>query len=108
FFFQAEDGIRDFHVTGVQTCALPISIRAVLKAELREVTCDITKSYKVIAAIWIKPIQREESPWTPLGIVCRVRSHHVLERVVLKDRKSVVQGKSVELCVRGTSQRMHT
>src|SRR5690606_40931015 len=24
FFFQAEDGIRDFHVTGVQTCALPI------------------------------------------------------------------------------------
>src|SRR5207302_2945281 len=26
FFFQAEDGIRDFHVTGVQTCALPISI----------------------------------------------------------------------------------
>src|SRR5690606_39456065 len=27
FFFQAEDGIRDFHVTGVQTCALPISAR---------------------------------------------------------------------------------
>src|SRR5690625_5494024 len=24
-FFQAEDGIRDGHVTGVQTCALPIS-----------------------------------------------------------------------------------
>src|SRR6266511_4710827 len=24
FFFQAEDGIRYFHVTGVQTCALPI------------------------------------------------------------------------------------
>src|SRR5690606_40797265 len=28
FFFQAEDGIRDFHVTGVQTCALPISERS--------------------------------------------------------------------------------
>src|SRR5690606_40884928 len=27
FFFQAEDGIRDFHVTGVQTCALPIWLR---------------------------------------------------------------------------------
>src|SRR5690606_39288149 len=26
-FFQAEDGIRDFHVTGVQTCALPISLQ---------------------------------------------------------------------------------
>src|SRR5690606_39300509 len=33
FFFQAEDGIRDFHVTGVQTCALPISPdRATLRA----------------------------------------------------------------------------
>src|SRR4030066_2113196 len=26
FFFQAEDGIRDSSVTGVQTCALPISV----------------------------------------------------------------------------------
>src|SRR5215216_8043252 len=29
FFFQAEDGIRDDLVTGVQTCALPILIAAV-------------------------------------------------------------------------------
>src|SRR5439155_4891777 len=29
FFFQADDGIRDGHVTGVQTCALPIWLRAV-------------------------------------------------------------------------------
>src|SRR5438046_2493326 len=28
FFFQAEDGIRDWSVTGVQTCALPISERS--------------------------------------------------------------------------------
>src|SRR5437016_8083444 len=28
FFFQAEDGIRDWSVTGVQTCALPISRRS--------------------------------------------------------------------------------
>src|SRR5204863_5591505 len=27
FFFQAEDGIRDLYVTGVQTCALPISFK---------------------------------------------------------------------------------
>ena len=26
FFFQAEDGIRDYKVTGVQTCALPICV----------------------------------------------------------------------------------
>src|SRR5690606_41156662 len=31
FFFQAEDGIRDFHVTGVQTCAHPISTTEVVR-----------------------------------------------------------------------------
>src|SRR5256886_15211364 len=38
FFFQAEDGIRDLTVTGVQTCALPISDRqvAVVTQEHRE------------------------------------------------------------------------
>src|SRR5207237_5706203 len=33
FFFQAEDGIRDSSVTGVQTCALPISITKALELE---------------------------------------------------------------------------
>src|SRR6266702_8408472 len=31
FFFQAEDGIRDGHVTGVQTCALPIYLGLILE-----------------------------------------------------------------------------
>src|SRR5256885_10470692 len=37
FFFQAEDGIRDYKVTGVQTCALPIFALELKKdpAELR-------------------------------------------------------------------------
>src|SRR5256885_11237999 len=30
FFFQAEDGIRDYKVTGVQTCALPIFVEVSL------------------------------------------------------------------------------
>src|SRR5687768_17835643 len=34
FFFQAEDGIRDVAVTGVQTCALPILQQAGLQAYL--------------------------------------------------------------------------
>src|SRR6266496_2285898 len=39
FFFQAEDGIRDLYVTGVQTCALPICIRGkVLDVVLSENT----------------------------------------------------------------------
>src|SRR5699024_11707270 len=36
FFFQAEDGIRDRNVTGVQTCALPIcSLRNSFRASLQ-------------------------------------------------------------------------
>src|SRR3989454_7825977 len=34
FFFQAEDGIRDYKVTGVQTCALPISLHVVQRPAL--------------------------------------------------------------------------
>mgnify|MGYP000621928807 CR=1 FL=1 len=33
FFFQAEDGIRDRDVTGVQTCALPISASRVFEPQ---------------------------------------------------------------------------
>ena len=42
FFFQAEDGIRDHCVTGVQTCALPISI---------DVTADPTNKYYDCSAV---------------------------------------------------------
>src|SRR5699024_1726744 len=35
FFFQAEDGIRDRNVTGVQTCALPIFIKSSRKNVLK-------------------------------------------------------------------------
>src|SRR5215467_13586148 len=34
FFFQAEDGIRDYKVTGVQTCALPICPPALVRRRL--------------------------------------------------------------------------
>src|SRR6266498_5568688 len=40
FFFQAEDGIRDADVTGVQTCALPISAVVAGAAEEHVVTGD--------------------------------------------------------------------
>src|SRR2546425_5459194 len=39
FFFQAEDGIRDKLVTGVQTCALPISPVPVIKEVTRRPPC---------------------------------------------------------------------
>src|SRR2546429_2100256 len=48
FFFQAEDGIRDVAVTGVQTCALPISLRtafmATTKLSSREFNQDTSRA----------------------------------------------------------------
>src|SRR6266850_1212168 len=40
FFFQAEDGIRDYKVTGVQTCALPISLMRIEPNGRRTVLAD--------------------------------------------------------------------
>src|SRR5699024_11755515 len=44
FFFQAEDGIRDRNVTGVQTCALPIFADAAENASLRLTPPDLATS----------------------------------------------------------------
>src|SRR5438309_6828896 len=51
FFFQAEDGIRDGTVTGVQTCALPISrmsgVPGYKKARARVLTCVVQDDEKI-------------------------------------------------------------
>src|SRR5690606_39733607 len=46
--FQAEDGIRDFHVTGVQTCALPIS--PAVESSLASSICLMSCSRRSLAA----------------------------------------------------------
>src|SRR5215467_14698899 len=52
FFFQAEDGIRDYKVTGVQTCALPISDAFSRPSKLRllEISPTATRSRAAISA----------------------------------------------------------
>src|SRR5207249_8318415 len=51
FFFQAEDGIRDRNVTGVQTCALPISSEAKARFRGRHPLYHLTV---VVAAAWLE------------------------------------------------------
>src|SRR2546430_9409626 len=48
FFFQAEDGIRDLTVTGVQTCALPISMNLTMVRQIAEsaAVCDLVRARK--------------------------------------------------------------
>src|SRR5256885_7957908 len=43
FFFQAEDGIRDYKVTGVQTCALPILALKVSDREIQKAILNVAK-----------------------------------------------------------------
>src|SRR5205807_5465969 len=50
FFFQAEDGIRDYKVTGVQTCALPIFPKTATNQPRK----------------WRRRCFRRRSPWIPL------------------------------------------
>src|SRR2546430_14037820 len=78
FFFQAEDGIRDLTVTGVQTCALPILAMAV-NFGYRRHRANTTALMLITAAFgatfvgmqafeWTKLIREGVRPWgNPLG-----------------------------------------
>src|SRR5690349_14130944 len=57
FFFQAEDGIRDLYVTGVQTCALPIfglqlaQARDLIATEMEYIPTQLTGEFGEIDAV---------------------------------------------------------
>src|SRR2546422_11629044 len=55
FFFQAEDGIRDVAVTGVQTCALPIFLFAVAVGWSLAPVGDLPRELLLFAALAIIP-----------------------------------------------------
>src|SRR5690606_39797095 len=66
-FFQAEDGIRDFHVTGVQTCALPIYFIKGLRPEavnvLKQNTFVIKKEVKKVNVNTATKEELEQVPY---------------------------------------------
>src|SRR3712207_8794949 len=80
FFFQAEDGIRDIGVTGVQTCALPISalsfVQPHLEVEARGVITVVDRApFYVEDAVRRTPRGRDEdrSEERRVGKECRSR-----------------------------------
>src|SRR5256885_6656618 len=84
FFFQAEDGIRDYKVTGVQTCALPI-FRA-SRGDTRGAVCE--KCHARLANAMKVPREKDLKAWgatkvkrseehtselqSPCNLVCRL------------------------------------
>src|SRR5207249_8634894 len=93
FFFQAEDGIRDRNVTGVQTCALPIYFELLVSYfEMRD---GIALLVDLVQAMtrrdhWLRDDRTLQSPLLPLRQSClaagaRMRSE---ERRVGKEWRS--------------------
>src|SRR3989440_2459508 len=81
FFFQAEDGIRDLIVTGVQTCALPIS--------LQKTRNPITTTNLVVR--WCRGATTGgRGPYTLFKIAANRSAHRRGCGGALGDRKSVV------------------
>src|SRR5262249_58428297 len=61
FFFQAEDGIRDWSVTGVQTCALPISARLPCFAVTGEVlAAELAVDFAAFLELDVQALKRSE------------------------------------------------
>src|SRR5256885_9708712 len=73
FFFQAEDGIRDYKVTGVQTCALPIygGLQALVQHEAQR------EHHQYPAARedrvqWARSEEHTSELQSPCNLVCRL------------------------------------
>src|SRR5690606_39879712 len=88
-FFQAEDGIRDFHVTGVQTCALPIYTIFSIKRFIGRRHDEVTNEEKIVpyevtggAGEMVK-VRARGKEYTPQEISARSE-----ERRVGKERKN--------------------
>src|SRR5258707_1158944 len=80
FFFQAEDGIRDIGVTGVQTCALPISTVVEAGAAMTGRPLTVTA-----ICLWAAVLPKLSSAFSVIVSAARLRSE---ERRVGKEGRS--------------------
>src|SRR3989475_5045009 len=113
FFFQAEDGIRDLTVTGVQTCALPISEELVVYSGRKEVAVKpIVEAFQKKTGIPVKfktgtttglaheLIQEKARPRadvfiaTEVGVMEIIAKNGVLDKYVSPEAKGLEPGTS--------------
>src|SRR2546428_8054385 len=101
FFFQAEDGIRDLIVTGVQTCALPISSKAGFKVR----AMDFTGAYwndvgdPATYARGVLDALRESGETVYLGPGARCGKVEIDGYVVLESGSQIRDGARVRNCI---------
>src|SRR5205823_10145367 len=90
FFFQAEDGIRDKLVTGVQTCALPISLPVISARPASRASSPLFADLLRLAAAPLAPCYSRGCGRARAVPAWSVPARH-------RDRKSVVEGKGLEV-----------
>src|SRR3712207_1202383 len=106
FFFQAEDGIRDIGVTGVQTCALPIYKEAITERVLSDlgpcVRCpilDLDTTAEIVARLpeRIEPGKdaawryKEDGPLTSWAVVKTRDGREAAEATAQDDREGLIE-----------------
>src|SRR5207248_5639786 len=105
FFFQAEDGIRDRTVTGVQTCALPIYRRALglageraaeIGPSLRGRDADDPVARTVVGCEIKEPVGALRSEERRVGKECRSRGWRDAEKKNGKHAESATRIKKVD------------
>src|SRR5690606_16134309 len=84
FFFQAEDGIRDFHVTGVQTCALPICYS-------RRIEDVVENAFTVEAGVRVLVVEGNylllaDPPWSRIGPMLDLAVFIEVPREMVRER----------------------
>ena len=96
FFFQAEDGIRDVAVTGVQTCALPICTPNKSTAEIREAYQKLVEDNLTNMTEWLGEVAKQ-NPERAMDLMLKL-SEYMIPKLARQevtgadgaDRKSVV------------------
>src|SRR5690606_40538443 len=89
FFFQAEDGIRDFHVTGVQTCALPILSSMTPEEVYKAIRQGNKKQLQTVKGIGLKTAERmilelkDKVPEIDVQIIDSSPKHNTIEKDAL-------------------------
>src|SRR2546426_12608209 len=85
FFFQAEDGIRDYKVTGVQTCALPICRQSAMR-------------------LWLDPAKLAQRGLTATNVLSALQEQNVQVAAGQIGQPPSAEGQAFQISVRAVGR----